>query len=349
MINKTEQEIMENWVGDINNPLVSIKCTAYNHEKYISDALDGFLIQETTFPFEVIIHDDASTDNTAKIIKEYEKKYPKIIKPIYETENQYSKHDGSLRRIINKNIKGKYVADCEGDDYWISPFKLQKQAMALENNTECSISYCYVDFVDIKGNRTGISTPPKKAFNKNIITLKDFMYVEFIKHKWCFHTSSFFYRSSLLDGYEKVITNEFKDFPYGDLPIRLWCLLNGNGFLIRETMSCYRQDTGGYMSSIRYDPKKHKRDELSLIKALKSFDKYTNEKYKKYVKSRIKVAYLIIMAAGRTREDFLRETIKPRNWKISGFREVIKNFVIIYFPRLFKVLDKIKQKYGRYR
>ena len=93
----TQSQIMQNWdVDNTDTPLVSVRCITYNHESYITQSLDGFLMQKTNFPFEVIIHDDASTDKTADIIREYEVKYPKIIKPIYETENQYSKHDGSI-------------------------------------------------------------------------------------------------------------------------------------------------------------------------------------------------------------------------------------------------------------
>lgn len=113
---------------------VSVICNAYNHEKYIRSALDGFVMQKTTFPFEVLIHDDASSDRTAEIIREYEIKYPDIIKPIYSTENQYSKNDGSLSRIQYGRAQGKYIALCEGDDYWTDPLKLQKQYDLLESN-----------------------------------------------------------------------------------------------------------------------------------------------------------------------------------------------------------------------
>ena len=118
--------------------LVSIRCITYNHESYIRDCLEGFVIQKTSFPFEAIVHDDASTDGTAAIIREYAEKYPDIIKPIYETENQYSKHDGSLRRIMDEAISpsAKYIAICEGDDYWIDPLKLQKQADFLETHPD---------------------------------------------------------------------------------------------------------------------------------------------------------------------------------------------------------------------
>ena len=117
MINISQEEIMQNWgVENSDNPLVSVRCITYNHEFYIGQALDGFLMQKTNFPFEVIVHDDASTDKTADIIHQYEIKYPKLIKPIYEKENQWSKHDGSLSRIVNFDCKGKYIAFCEVDD-----------------------------------------------------------------------------------------------------------------------------------------------------------------------------------------------------------------------------------------
>ena len=124
-ISKEEQPLM-----------VTIRCITYNHEPYIRQCLEGFVMQKTNFRFEAIVHDDASTDGTAAIIREYAEKYPDIIKPIYETENQYSKRDGSLRRIMDAHTHGKYVAMCEGDDYWIDPLKLQKQVDFLEDNPE---------------------------------------------------------------------------------------------------------------------------------------------------------------------------------------------------------------------
>lgn len=113
---------------DNQQPLmVSIRCAVYNHELYIRKCLEGFVMQKTNFRFEAIVHDDASTDGSAAIIKEFAEKYPDIIKPIFEKENQYSKHDGSLGRIMDENSHGKYIAFCEGDDYWTDPLKLQKQ------------------------------------------------------------------------------------------------------------------------------------------------------------------------------------------------------------------------------
>ena len=128
------------------SPLVSIKCTVYNHEPYLRQCLDGFVMQKTNFPFEAIVHDDASTDGSAAIIREYAEKYPDIIKPIYETENQYSKKDDSLGRIMNAAIHpdAKYIALCEGDDYWIDPLKLQKQIDFLEAQADYGLAYSKV-------------------------------------------------------------------------------------------------------------------------------------------------------------------------------------------------------------
>ena len=122
---------------DLRPIIVTICCTVYNHEPYIRKCLEGFVMQKTNFRFEAIVHDDASTDNSVEIIKEFEEKYPDIIKPIYEVENQYSKHGGSLWRILNEHTRGKYVAFCEGDDYWTDPLKLQKQVCFFKNHPEC--------------------------------------------------------------------------------------------------------------------------------------------------------------------------------------------------------------------
>lgn len=124
------------------NPLVSIRCLVYNHEPFLRQCLDGFVMQQTTFPFEAIVHDDASIDGSAAIIREYAEKYPDIIKPIYETENQYRKHDGSLRRAMDNAMhpNSKYFALCEGDDYWTDPHKLQMQVDFLESHPDYSFS-----------------------------------------------------------------------------------------------------------------------------------------------------------------------------------------------------------------
>lgn len=135
MINKTEQEVMQNWKSGGDTPLLSVCCITYNQEKYIAQALDSFLMQETDFTFEIIVRDDASTDGTAKIIRAYQEKFPNIIKPIYEKENGYQKGISPML-VVYKKAQGDYCAICEGDDFWVDALKLQKQVDFLENNPE---------------------------------------------------------------------------------------------------------------------------------------------------------------------------------------------------------------------
>ena len=127
----------------MEQPIVTVWCLAYNQKDFIRDALEGFVMQKTTFPFEVIVHDDASTDGTTAIVQEYARQYPEIIKPVIETENQWQK--GGLKYIIHimneKYCNGKYIAFCEGDDYWTAPHKLQQQVDFLESHSEYSMCF----------------------------------------------------------------------------------------------------------------------------------------------------------------------------------------------------------------
>jgi glycosyltransferase involved in cell wall biosynthesis len=133
-------------------PLVSIICVTYNHGKYISKALDGFIMQETSFPFEIIVHDDASKDNTAAIIKEYELKYPDLVVTIYQKENQFSKKVDIGTEFIFPKARGKYIAFCEGDDCWTDPRKLQKQADFLEANSQYGLVHTKFSVIDENDN-----------------------------------------------------------------------------------------------------------------------------------------------------------------------------------------------------
>lgn len=234
MLNVTQEEITKNWNPEYTTPIVSIKCMAYNHEKYIVDALDGFLMQKTNFPFEVIVHDDASTDKTAEIIREYELKFPKIIKPIYEEENQFSKHDGSLGRVVNSMLRGKYIAICEGDDYWIDPLKLQKQIKFLEENEKFSACYSNVKGIDSDGNELKYVYKLYPYYKQHVIPKDNNLYMGLLGQ-----TATCVIKSECL--LEKILLLSDYQNVNGDVKISAISRASGDVYYFEEQFSAHRK------------------------------------------------------------------------------------------------------------
>ena len=214
---------------------VTIRCITYNQKDYIRQCLDGFVMQRTNFRFEAIVHDDASTDGTAEIVREYAEKYPDIIKPIFETENQYSKHDGSLARIMNANTRGKYVAICEGDDYWTDPLKLQKQADFLDANPQCSLTY--------HACKNVFSTPCKVNILYGESVKESYSDIDILS-LYPFQTATVMYRKEILDSdlYKKA---QAIGCTAGDQILFLTASRLGTIEGVNEQMSVYRRHEGG--------------------------------------------------------------------------------------------------------
>lgn len=197
-------------------PFVSISCITYNHEQYIADAIESFLMQETNFPFEVLIHDDASTDGTADIIRKYEKEYPDIIKPIYQKENQYSKRDGSIGRIQKGRALGKYYATCEGDDYWTDPYKLQKQVDYLEAHPDCGLVHTELDHYYVKKGEL-VKNHWKSS---GIIKQSGDLYEDILLGRGgMIYACTACMRRSALEG---ISVLDFNNYMYGDVPTWLY-------------------------------------------------------------------------------------------------------------------------------
>jgi hypothetical protein len=143
----TQEALLRCW-GGATEPVVSIVCTAYNHERYIDSAIRGFLSQDCPYPFEILIHDDASTDRTQDIIRSWQQRYPAVIKPVLQRENQFSKGVRPFELLL-KLARGAYVATCEGDDFWIDPAKLRRQVGFLIDHPEYSCSaHNYLHFFE---------------------------------------------------------------------------------------------------------------------------------------------------------------------------------------------------------
>ena len=274
---------------DNDKILVSIRCLVYNHESYLCQCLEGFVMQKTNFRFEAIVHDDASTDGSATIIREYAEKYPDIIKPIYETENQYSKRDGSLTRITNAACRGKYIAICEGDDYWIDPQKLQKQVDFLEAHPDYLL--CGTNGLILWDN--GTNAP--EYFNRNF-TSRELM-PEDVIGKWPFPTASLMYRRELF-----ALLDSFKCRTYnGDIRIILVALANGRIWSLADITTVYRKNNDANSSTNRIKAKKDHGEFYfgQMIKLYSSYDIYTDHRFKDFInialtkdKKRLKVIKL---------------------------------------------------------
>ena len=216
-------------------PMVSISCITYNHAPYIRECLDGFMMQKTNFAFEVLIHDDASTDGTADIIREYEAKYPDIIKPIYQTENQYSKGISPSASFNFPRAKGKYIALCEGDDYWTDPLKLQKQVDFLESHPDYVMcSHRFKQYIQ-----------DEHRFIKDWYTDKynyiDYDWNSFVKFEyWYAQTLSILFRRKALD-----LSLYAKYKIQRDLILIYNLLKSGKGCLFSDVMAVYRKHSTG--------------------------------------------------------------------------------------------------------
>lgn len=230
-------------------PLVAIRCITYNHEPYIRDALEGFVMQKTDFPFVAIVHDDASTDRTADIIREYAAKYPDIIKPIYETENQYSKGDGSMSRMMNDvcvATGAKYIALCEGDDYWTDALKLQKQVDFLESHPDC----VYL-FADARLHYDdGISEDTYGVESREYSGLD-------LYTTWMVPTPTVIYRKNVLESECFQKFQKIKKTVFGDLTLAMSAVSIGKVYGMDGVLAVYRRLSTGQTKMLNRLPYRH--------------------------------------------------------------------------------------------
>ena len=245
----TESDFLKMWgVSSSFQPLVLIRCNTYNHEKYIEDAIKGFLSQITTFPFKIQIHDDASSDSTQEIIQKYWKEYPHIIIPIFEKTNLYSKHDGSLNKAITNNKEGKYIALCEGDDYWVDCNKLEEQVRFLEKNPDFTMCFSNGFVEDQRKNpivredffKINAFGSLGDSFATNQII--DFNNANIISFP---PTASFVFRKSVEEKYNNLVPL----CPKGDMRLRMMSLIDGKTFYMCKPTCVYRTNVGVSVTS----------------------------------------------------------------------------------------------------
>lgn len=271
-------------------PLVSICCTAFNHGEFIRDCIEGFLIQETTFPVEIIIHDDASTDDTVKTLLQYQAKVPQLFRLILQKQNQYSLGTPNLARFVIPQARGKYLAICEGDDYWTDPTKLQKQVEFLELNPEYVITYHDARIVDEHGNPLEKSKIPRRF-------RRDLTAEELRNGAWTL-----------------TLTRCFRNV-LGEIPPEYYQVVNRDIFM---TVLLSRFGAGKYMNNI--EPAVYRRHSGGIWSG-----KQIDERNYQNLNTYIYIYHYLRRTEGKDiAREFLMQTIVPHAYSIAPERQIIE-------------------------
>lgn len=313
-------------------PLVSICCTAYNHEKYLAQTLESFLSQRCNFAYEILIHDDVSTDRTADIIREYAARYPHIIRPMFQTQNQYSRGVPINETFNFPRARGKYIALCEGDDYWCDPDKLQRQIAHMESDPGCT--FCFTNgyvhdeagihpdrpFLPYYENEKSLFTGESRAF-----TLDEMARVNFIP------TASFVFRVDALRALPPSFTQ--RECQHGDLRMRLFLTAAGHAWYEHLYACTYRENVSGSAMQIW---KKEKRDLLyrrcqSVVDMVNDVDDYSRGTASAGLQT-IRDHYLWVMAHNAPDLKTLVSGEVGRVWRTLPAKERLRCAVRLMLP-----------------
>ena len=309
----------------MNEIMVSIIVLNYNQEQYIRKCLDSLIKQKCKYRYEIIVHDDCSSDTSISIIKEYVQSYPNIIRPIFQTENKWTKVGGKIiiqyiYPVVSESTK--YIAICEADDYWSDEYKLQKQVDILENNPNCS--FCVAKVLKVTEDDQSMNEyyPPSK-FKEGIIRSEDFIKLVLCEN-YAFQTSSYMYPISYYRQLKTIPTfvmvckifDQVMQLFYGD---------KTDVYYIDEAMSCYRVlSEGSWTQKNLSDKELYLNHQKNMIDTITEYNKYTNGKYKEYCD------YFIL----------------KREWKIVFTNEDYKGMLKREYRLFFKKLDFRSKTYA---
>ena len=322
-------------------PLVSICCTAYNQEKYIARTLDCFLAQQCDFLYEILIHDDASADRTPDIIRDYAARYPDVIFPVFQRENQYSKGLSIDGTFNFPRARGKYIALCEGDDFWCDPCKLQRQIAYMEAHPECTFSFTNGYVHDESGEKPDRPFLPyyeaEKAMfcgESRIFTLDEIARVNFIP------TASFVFRTDVLRSIPRAYLA--KRCQHSDLRMKLFFTACGYAWYEHIYGCTYRENVSGSAMQIW---KKEKRDQLylrcqSVVEMVEDVDEFSRHTASEGLKT-VKDHYLWVMAHNAPDLKALLTGDVGRIWRTLPVKERLRCAVRLLLPR--KLAAKLGQ------
>lgn len=306
--------------------MVSICCTAYNQEEYVSLAIESFLMQKTNFEFEILIHDDASNDRTAEIIRYYAEQYPKKVKPVYQQENQYSK-GVLIDDVFNfPRAKGIYIALCEGDDFWTDPYKLQKQVDFMEAHPECRLSMHAVLKINAKGDKLlghhKVSKENRYYSTEEVICGEDL-----------FATNSMVFLKEDV----KQMPDFYLTAPVGDYPLTIWLSLKGRVHYMTDEMGAYRVAAkNSWTVQVMQNPQRKKDHYRQIEKMLHNVDDYTKKRYTTAIQKHIFENEFFLMHSNYDLKRMKTEKYCELYDQLSQLKK-IKLYIGCYFPLVLRL------------
>lgn len=317
---------------EINNQItVSVWMVTYNHENYIELAIESIMMQKTNFSYKLFIGEDFSNDRTRKICIELSKKYPSKIELILHKKNLGSNSNGVFMYQHCSDTKAKYIALCEGDDFWTDPYKLQKQVDFLEANEDCSLAVHKVQIME-DGRNSSTTSIPSTQKESNYFTFENLI------KNWDIQTSSFLFRNykdlsisiqSLVDG-----------LVFGDVGLVYYLLTKGKIHYSDEVMSVYRlhetsstaqNNNNAIEKSIRFG------EDYNIL--LDRFNQMSNYKFNILIHQKKATSYIPIADFYHLKKDFKKVRLYLKKVLKENPHEIIKN-KRIFFVLLLKSLIK---------
>lgn len=280
--------------------MASVCCLSFNHADYIRGTLDSFLMQKTNFKFEIVIHDDASTDGSGEILKEYAERYPDQVRPLIQRENQYSKGIDNINGAFNfPRVRGKYIFMCDGDDYWLSPHKMQKQVDYMEAHSDCTLCF-HSARIELVGR--ALTESQMRPYRKSRKVASE----EIIDKSSGYAMASMAFPSRLV----KTLPDYYVDCPVGDTPLQLIAASQGYGYYMDEPMCAYRVGVAGSWTTTGREGDYREKQSMyyrRMKKVYEEFDRATGGRFHQEALSAAQRTYFHTMV--NTRE--FGEILKP--------------------------------------
>ena len=326
----------------MNDILVTVICATYNHEKYIERTLLSLVNQKTDFRYEIIVHDDASTDNTQKIIKEIEKKYSDKVVAVLQRENQLSQGKNITYDIIRPLSRGKYFAICEGDDYWLDSLKLQKQVDYMESHPLCTFCFSNGVIENVQNGKTRRFVPYLKSDKKHIkedgdYDVKEIAALSFIP------TCTFFYPKN---NWERIPEYFFDRCFGGDRRVSLYFTAMGYAHFIDEELGAYNYGVAGSELTKWRTKEQIANIELTYAHLYENVDRFTGKEYHEYFNELRKSFLFTVYCLQGNDELMTKNEYKLIESDLNIFIKIKKKCFDFTSERLFNFIRQLKRKYS---